>query len=296
MAPRRTRKVGLKRIDAAIDKFTDMGFSTSLIRRKVKDLLTLYGGDDGWVFIEDGDYSLLLETLLEEKSKQDIPLLEDGFSRDEKDDYSRDESVAQEGFEEQEKLSSAGPSNWPVEPVCSEQDFKLENPGAVNIPPIPPPEEQRHLSGSSLRKFRPCFGWISNDDNNVDLQYSKDGSHDEITAQNSFKQQAEPSNASPSNARFALVCSKQDNEVRNCVAVDVLRHPSLAEQQHLDGSRVRRRTSSLGWVSSHKNDNDFVLLTPYPVHSDRIINRKKERVRRWDQAPSDTQGSHLMST
>uniref|UniRef100_A0A9I9E7M2 WIYLD domain-containing protein n=1 Tax=Cucumis melo TaxID=3656 RepID=A0A9I9E7M2_CUCME len=45
------------------------GFPPKLVRDTVKELLDVYGGDDGWVFIEEGSYTLLIDTLLEKQNE-----------------------------------------------------------------------------------------------------------------------------------------------------------------------------------------------------------------------------------
>ncbi|KAL5991511.1 hypothetical protein ACLOJK_012420 [Asimina triloba] len=65
----RPRKVGLKRIDAAIDALLPLGFSKELICETVDNLLKVYEGDSGWVFIEEASYKLVIETILEEQEK-----------------------------------------------------------------------------------------------------------------------------------------------------------------------------------------------------------------------------------
>ncbi|KAK7356014.1 hypothetical protein VNO80_15280 [Phaseolus coccineus] len=75
MAPKRTKK-GEFRIDAALDAMQLYGFSRKLVRSTVKSLLDVYGRNDGWVFIEDSSYTLLIDTLLE---KQANPSPQDGL-------------------------------------------------------------------------------------------------------------------------------------------------------------------------------------------------------------------------
>ncbi|XP_057788906.1 probable inactive histone-lysine N-methyltransferase SUVR1 [Salvia miltiorrhiza] len=66
MAPRRRRsKVGLGRMDAALDAMRPMGFPADAVRKSVKKLLKVYG-DGGWPFIEEAAYKLLIDTILEE--------------------------------------------------------------------------------------------------------------------------------------------------------------------------------------------------------------------------------------
>ncbi|XP_058743699.1 uncharacterized protein LOC131616387 isoform X2 [Vicia villosa] len=77
MAPkRRPVKRGESRMDAALDAMAPFGFSRKLVRRTVDQLLEVYGGNEGWVFIEDAAYTLLINTLLEHQQDQDS-LIED---------------------------------------------------------------------------------------------------------------------------------------------------------------------------------------------------------------------------
>lgn len=66
MAPRRTPKVGLRRIDAAFDALRPMGFTDDVVRKTIRKLLKTYGGDDGWVFIEEHYYKLVIDTIVDE--------------------------------------------------------------------------------------------------------------------------------------------------------------------------------------------------------------------------------------
>ncbi|RDX98941.1 putative zinc metalloprotease EGY2, chloroplastic, partial [Mucuna pruriens] len=55
---------GNTRMDAALDAMHQFGFATQLIRNTVKELLHVYDGVQGWPFIEEASYKLLIETLL----------------------------------------------------------------------------------------------------------------------------------------------------------------------------------------------------------------------------------------
>ncbi|THG13715.1 hypothetical protein TEA_004214 [Camellia sinensis var. sinensis] len=71
MAPRgRTRKPGLTRMDAAIDQLVPYGFTRNQVRRTVNQLLKVYGGDDGWPFIEANAYILVIETILSNQEEE----------------------------------------------------------------------------------------------------------------------------------------------------------------------------------------------------------------------------------
>ncbi|CAD6213607.1 unnamed protein product [Miscanthus lutarioriparius] len=63
-------KRGERRIDAATDHLAQYGFAKPQIRNVIHDLLQLYGRD-GWVFLEEGSYPMVLNRLLEEQAQQD---------------------------------------------------------------------------------------------------------------------------------------------------------------------------------------------------------------------------------
>ncbi|KAK2430950.1 histone-lysine N-methyltransferase SUVR2 protein [Trifolium repens] len=66
MAPRRkSRKMeGNSRMDAALDAMRQFGFEESLVRETIQKLLDVYDGIQGWPFIEEGSYKLLIESIL----------------------------------------------------------------------------------------------------------------------------------------------------------------------------------------------------------------------------------------
>ncbi|KAI3939067.1 hypothetical protein MKX01_001935 [Papaver californicum] len=63
-------KKKLTRYDAAYDHLGrgGLGFTKKVIRTKIDSLLKVYG-DEGWVFIEDGAYKVLIDCLLEEQEQ-----------------------------------------------------------------------------------------------------------------------------------------------------------------------------------------------------------------------------------
>ncbi|KAI3988918.1 hypothetical protein MKX01_016489 [Papaver californicum] len=67
-------KKKLTRYDAAYDHLgpAGLGFPKRIIRTKIDSLLKVYGKDEGWIFIEECSYKLLIECLLED---QEILLL-----------------------------------------------------------------------------------------------------------------------------------------------------------------------------------------------------------------------------
>ncbi|KAI3458574.1 hypothetical protein Pfo_015237 [Paulownia fortunei] len=87
MAPRsRRRKIGLSRMDAAVDAMAPYGFTAVRVRKVVKQLLKEYGGDEGWPFIEEYSYKELIEAILRDVEESDhVKYIEYGnTSQDEK--------------------------------------------------------------------------------------------------------------------------------------------------------------------------------------------------------------------
>lgn len=81
------------------------GFPEELVQEMVGELLDVYGGNDGWVFIEEASYTLLLETILETIKDRER----------EKDKSSQDDAeVADEA-----EASAIGPSDGVSFPICS---------------------------------------------------------------------------------------------------------------------------------------------------------------------------------
>nr|XP_017221629.1 PREDICTED: uncharacterized protein LOC108198388 [Daucus carota subsp. sativus]XP_017221631.1 PREDICTED: uncharacterized protein LOC108198390 [Daucus carota subsp. sativus] len=60
----RPRKPRETRMDAALDAMKEYGFKEKDIKQAVKELLEVYGGTQAWPHIEDHGYSMLLEVIL----------------------------------------------------------------------------------------------------------------------------------------------------------------------------------------------------------------------------------------
>ncbi|XP_031109512.1 uncharacterized protein LOC116013744 [Ipomoea triloba] len=211
MAPRNKRpKTGLRRIDAALDAMRPLGFPDHLVRKSVKELLKVYG-DEGWAFIEDGAYRVLIEVMLSEQKESD---------HDEHDDPG--EKLAHEcsGLQGNTESSEAGQCG---EMACGDHDGdesiielevahnQMENQGkgldqtistaissvatdntqqqhqrrvlfgfgfgfgfapafshprtdSVSVGFAPTSALPQTDSASSKRRRKPCYGWISDDD------------------------------------------------------------------------------------------------------------------------------------
>ncbi|XP_019192298.1 PREDICTED: uncharacterized protein LOC109186664 isoform X2 [Ipomoea nil] len=195
MAPRNKRPKGLRRIDAALDAMRPLGFPDHLVRTSVKELLKVYG-EEGWAFIEDGAYRVLIEVMLSEQKESDH----------EHDDPG--EKLAQEcsGLQGNTECSEAGqcgdhdgvesinelevPHNQmdnqgkgldhTISSVVTDDmqqqhrgrvlfgfaptRFSLPRTDSVSFgfaPAYAPPQTD---SASSKRRRKPCYGWISDDD------------------------------------------------------------------------------------------------------------------------------------
>ncbi|EEF35512.1 uncharacterized protein LOC8270455 [Ricinus communis] len=195
MPPRRAPKVGLKRIDAALDALRPMGFSPDLIRKTVQSLLKAYGGDEGWPFLEENSYRLVIESILEELEKpereDDGPkMLENGSSKDEiieekakaqvhypSDHYKRVQSPSIESPPQKKHAmvvhtpsinTTPGANAVPCSLKGETSQVKLERKlpsseisAGVSSPQLfsPPPVESR-----PAQRRKPCYGWLSSDD------------------------------------------------------------------------------------------------------------------------------------
>ncbi|KAI3842101.1 hypothetical protein MKX03_018375 [Papaver bracteatum] len=67
-----------RRYDAAYENVKPLGFlNKKVIRTKIDSLLKVYGGDEGWAFIEEASYKLLIECLLECQEQLDLNVKEE---------------------------------------------------------------------------------------------------------------------------------------------------------------------------------------------------------------------------
>ncbi|XP_026436107.1 AT-rich interactive domain-containing protein 4A-like isoform X3 [Papaver somniferum] len=67
-----------RRCDAAYENVKPLGFlNKKVIRTKIDSLLKVYGGDEGWAFIEEASYKLLIECLLECQEQLDLNVEEE---------------------------------------------------------------------------------------------------------------------------------------------------------------------------------------------------------------------------
>lgn len=177
--PARSRKAGSRRIDAALDALRPMGFNDKVVRRTVTNLLKVYGGDNGWRFIEDGYYQLLIDSIVDEQANTE----KEGCSQKGAKDKEEEDKC-------QVETHSPPPADVlssPLKERCSENDpFSPERRSAITqFPRKKNDQPTQALKPCSLRpensegtpqssaasdtctsKLRrsPCYGWISSDD------------------------------------------------------------------------------------------------------------------------------------
>ncbi|KAJ8458810.1 hypothetical protein OPV22_031736 [Ensete ventricosum] len=164
MAPKRRKKVGLKRIDAALDALLPYGFSKETICSTINKLLKVYDDNAAWFLIEEGSYSLVIETILEEQKQE---AREEGRAREEDMAPEVSSNVAHaEELVNWKDISCTDPNQG--------LEHKVNGGGRPNLTTreVEPPSASssgchQYLSNQlvSLRPRRfPCYGWISEDE------------------------------------------------------------------------------------------------------------------------------------
>ncbi|CAH9060409.1 unnamed protein product [Cuscuta epithymum] len=115
MAPRGRPRKRSTRMYAAIDAMRNLGFDEEVVVQTVKQLLGIYGGEDGWPFIEEYGYKELIDAILRDSETPREGNLEKNESLQSEAPNARAEDVA------------GSSSNTAPEMVCSEVgDFAPE--------------------------------------------------------------------------------------------------------------------------------------------------------------------------
>ncbi|XP_062199649.1 uncharacterized protein LOC133902089 [Phragmites australis] len=136
-------KRGERRIDAAIDHLAEYGFPKTLIRRTINNFLQLYGRD-GWVFLEEGSYRVVLEKLLEEQAQQQ--------QKDQQQEVAADEAPPENDMQISRVHSEAPTkSQSALEQHASPNSSRPLEP----VLPLPP------VTKAAAAARPPCRGWIS---------------------------------------------------------------------------------------------------------------------------------------
>ncbi|KAG6625472.1 hypothetical protein CIPAW_16G099400 [Carya illinoinensis] len=151
------------------------GFSEKLVQETVGELLNVYGGDDGWVFIEEVSYILLVETILE---KLKAHAQEGAGSSQGKVGVAVDTEAPAVGptngvtcpkSEAVEAVSQTNQATWQTNEALDTASVTHESPlvFAEGMHCLPPPvtiQSKLPMDGLPMRSRRPYHGWIGNDD------------------------------------------------------------------------------------------------------------------------------------
>ncbi|XP_060675646.1 uncharacterized protein LOC112490410 isoform X2 [Ziziphus jujuba] len=181
MAPlERPRKKGNRRLDAALDAMAAMGFSEKLVSETVDELLKVYG-DEGWIFIEETSYLLLINVLLQKQndnSGQKDTSLRDG-ERDREDTETSvagtsatNESLDSVSLTVKECLpigeAERGMRNMDLNSGKRNVDFIagriVKDSGSAKYHRNILGGSQQLVDGVSTGTRRPCYGWLSEDE------------------------------------------------------------------------------------------------------------------------------------
>ncbi|CAN6317558.1 unnamed protein product [Urochloa humidicola] len=170
MPARRGRpRKGDRRIDAAIDHFTAMGYAARDVRDAVASLLEVYGGPTAWPLLEEGSYQAVQEKLFEkedeekekEKEKQKQPMLLEG-QQVEDDPPQHQEPAVDEAPPENDKL------NKEVTAETESAHEEVEDPMFIEPAPLEAIVPLTAAIGTG-RKKRPCYGWLSESEDEEEL-------------------------------------------------------------------------------------------------------------------------------
>lgn len=142
---------GERRIDAAIDRLSHYGFPRPDIRRVINELLQLYGRD-GWVFLEEGSYRIVLDRLLEEQAQQQQQQQQEAAADEAPPENDAQISEVHAPAESESAVEQAKPRARPIEYPPLEPIVLLPGPAATG----------------TVRPRPPCFGWISDSESESD--------------------------------------------------------------------------------------------------------------------------------
>ncbi|KAL6533128.1 hypothetical protein OROMI_027240 [Orobanche minor] len=195
MARGRTRKPRLSRMDAAVDAMVPFGFPEEKVRKCVKELLKVYGGDAGWPFVEEYAYKELIEAMLRDEEQvpeegDESKLVEDGSGAGTSTRVS--ERQQDEGPENNSEANIVGsldaisePKSTDIISTLSLTYYDKTGPKENECGPkthVPSrsliPSSQRlncsttHTlqpsNNGAPHRRQPCYGWIESDDEDID--------------------------------------------------------------------------------------------------------------------------------
>lgn len=218
-----------------------MGFPEPLVRRTVRNLLKEYGGYEGWAFIEECCYKLLIDTLLDEVEKSERENCEPGLLT---------------GNDKLEHLIENGPA---------EDDTVKDEPKA-----------QVHSShGNAKQVHSPNIHSPASMD--IILCPSVSDAPDEKLGVKDFSQQTHSTQASSSHfnsSHTTDIVPRPLKDVSSVVKLEIqsrspqissteVQSPHLLSPSPVDSLPLQRRKPCYGWLSSDDEDEPELLhLTP----------------------------------
>lgn len=143
---------GNTRVDAALDAMSPYGFSEELVEEKVRELLNVYGGDVGWIFIEEFSYSLLLDYILAQQEGDSSAASAIGPQSGVRLPLCTNSKVVDAVSQTIQALDPASQINKDLDTALITQQAANSGGGG----------ETPHMTHNQRRK--PYNGWISNDD------------------------------------------------------------------------------------------------------------------------------------
>uniref|UniRef100_A0A1J3DIS9 WIYLD domain-containing protein n=1 Tax=Noccaea caerulescens TaxID=107243 RepID=A0A1J3DIS9_NOCCA len=171
MAPRgRRRRPGLMRVDAARDAMRPLGFSERVIDDTIKDLLQVYGGEDAWQLIEDGGYSVLLDSCLAKQNEQTKPVADE-----------QQEEIAQEEEMEEDHVGSSSTSLVGSGPDTGTHTFRTTDASSTITEAVMDSSPAAYQSGAARvggARSSHC-GWLSSEEE-TDPDEDGDSDDDEM--------------------------------------------------------------------------------------------------------------------
>ncbi|CAL5322628.1 unnamed protein product [Camellia sinensis] len=277
MAPRgRTRKPGLTRMDAAIDQLVPYGFTRNQVRRTVNQLLKVYGGDDGWPFIEANAYILVIETILSNQEEE-----VQGDKSNGEEIMLLDEPLQVERAGDCSEAADAGPSSQILASTSSEVADAAAPISQVLA--LTCSEVVDAAAQTTETEVRDCL---------LSAKGNRRGLKDVRLDQNCNEDMVNAIDKG----------GKNDNDSRRGMQIDhspLLRSPppiTLSPPSPANNLPPRRRKPCYGWISSSDEEDDFIVLTPavrlpaakQPGHSQNGKSGKDKHHRRmsgWDVRP-----------
>ncbi|KAK6135827.1 hypothetical protein DH2020_030435 [Rehmannia glutinosa] len=253
-------------MDAAVDAMGLLGFPEGKVKKHVKELLKVYGGDDGWPFIEEYSYKELIDAILRDVEEND------------------EEQVAEDGNQSKEKS-------------CEDEQ------AAETSSRVSETQENERPKGNAPADNAGSSSGIQNDQTlNTSLLAEGDGKgwKDILPDQTSgrINETASTHVVSKNEQDSKIHDRPSKSPIRASPSLDCIPSP-----QPYKSRSPQRRLPCYGWIESDEDEeaDDFVFLkpasgvarakAPLPREisnspSDGTKSRRKRRSR-WDQKPDD---------